>query len=260
MKNILFYALCIFILAQLTGCAQMSNYALFPQNIYSSGQAPVKSKSGVTAYSAPRAKSYVVWGKRYQPYSVAYGYSEVGTASWYGKDFHGKKTANGETYNMYGLSAAHKLLPLGTVVRVDNLENGRSVQMVVNDRGPFVDNRLIDLSYGAAKALGTVEKGLAKVRVTAVSSPAPKLYRTKNGFTPNGKFYVQVGTYSNGDNAKRARAHLIERGFAGAAIETTTKNGRKFHRVRSGVFTKLDTAKRAHNYLKSYYPSCFIAG
>ncbi|XPV77070.1 MAG: septal ring lytic transglycosylase RlpA family protein [Desulfovibrio sp.] len=265
MRKTIFFAVCMLILAQLTGCAQitqLSQYSILPQNIYSSGRKAVQSSDGTTAYTAPRAKSYVVWGKSYQPYSVAYGYSEVGIASWYGEKFHGRKTANGETYNMYGMSAAHKLLPLGTIVRVENLENGRSVQLVVNDRGPFIEGRLIDLSYGAAKALGTVEKGLGKVRVTAVSSPRPKLYKAKNSkrFNPGNGYYVQVGTYSSGQNARKAKDHLLERGFTGARIEVAKKNGRVYHRVRSGLFTQLGSAQKAQKYLKSYYPSCFIAG
>lgn len=103
---------------------------------------------------------------------VATSYYEVGIASWYGPGFHGKRTASGEIYNMYGISAAHKTLPFGTIVRVVDLETGKSVVVRVNDRGPFVEGRIIDLSYGAAQKLGMVEKGLARVGLRIVKWPS----------------------------------------------------------------------------------------
>ncbi|GAV19819.1 rare lipoprotein A [Mariprofundus micogutta] len=108
---------------------------------------------------------YQVAGRWYRPMPGVSSYDESGVASWYGSDFHGKRTANGERYDMYTLSAAHKTLPMPTLVRVTNLENGRFVIVRVNDRGPFVKNRLIDLSYAAAKELGYTEKGTTRVRV-----------------------------------------------------------------------------------------------
>jgi rare lipoprotein A len=109
-------------------------------------------------------KPYQVAGKWYYPEDQP-DYDETGTASWYGDAFNGKPTANGETFDMYGLSAAHKTLPLPSIVEVTNLDNGRSMQLRVNDRGPFVDDRLIDLSRGAADKLGVLRPGLARVRV-----------------------------------------------------------------------------------------------
>ncbi len=114
------------------------------------------------------ARSYVVFGKRYYVLQSASGFSEQGIASWYGPKFHGRKTANGETYNMHGMSAAHKNLPLGSWVRVTNLNNQRNLDVRINDRGPFVENRVIDLSYAAAKALDVVGPGTAPVRVVAL--------------------------------------------------------------------------------------------
>ena len=113
-------------------------------------------------------KTYVVFGKRYYVLGNAAGYNEKGTASWYGPNFHGRKTANGETYNMHAISAAHKSLPLGTWVRVTNLSNKRTLDMRINDRGPFVHNRVIDLSMAAAKNLGVVGPGTAPVQVVAL--------------------------------------------------------------------------------------------
>ena len=102
---------------------------------------------------------------------AAQSYYEVGIASWYGPGFHGKRTANGEIYDMYALTAAHKTLPFGTIVRVVDLDTGRSVVVRINDRGPFIKGRIIDLSYRAAQELGMVKKGLAKVGLKIVKWP-----------------------------------------------------------------------------------------
>jgi rare lipoprotein A len=129
---------------------------------------PVKGKRKI-------GKPYVIDGIRYYPMQKSEGYREKGIASWYGKEFHNRKTANGERYDMYAVSAAHKTLPLPTWVRVTNLENGRSLVLRVNDRGPFVRGRIIDLSYGAARALGTVEAGVAPVLVEALPTDGSPL-------------------------------------------------------------------------------------
>ena len=113
-------------------------------------------------------KAYEVNGERYHPLRDHAGFTEEGLASWYGSDFHGKRTSNGELYDMYAQTAAHKTLPLGVSVRVTNTANGRSTVVRVNDRGPFVRGRIIDLSYTAAKELGVVGPGTAPVRVEAL--------------------------------------------------------------------------------------------
>ncbi len=113
-------------------------------------------------------KPYTVRGEKYYPLQTAYGYDEEGIASWYGPGFHGKKTANGETFNQNAMTAAHTLLPLGTTVRVTNLENDKSITVRINDRGPFVHDRLIDLSRRAAERLDMREQGTARVRVVSV--------------------------------------------------------------------------------------------
>jgi len=117
---------------------------------------------------AGNTSPYKVFGKTYFLLPTSKGYSETGVASWYGAKFHGRKTANGETYNMYGMTAAHKSLPIPSYVRVTNVENRRSIIVRINDRGPFHGPRIIDLSYVGAMKLGFVEKGTAKVLVTAI--------------------------------------------------------------------------------------------
>ncbi|MBD1553470.1 septal ring lytic transglycosylase RlpA family protein [Pseudomonas typographi] len=122
-----------------------------------------------TLHTGPyKANPYTVLGKDYFPLSNASNYVAVGTASWYGTKFHGQNTANGEVYDLYGMSAAHKTLPLPSYVRVTNLDNNRSVILRVNDRGPFYSDRIIDLSYAAAKKLGYAETGTARVRVEGI--------------------------------------------------------------------------------------------
>ena len=116
---------------------------------------------------------YRVNGDTYKVLDTSYGYQERGVASWYGKKFHGRKTSSQEPYDMYAMTAAHKSLPLPTYVRVRNLRNNRSVVVRVNDRGPFVDNRLIDLSYSAARKLDMIRDGTSLVEVTAISFDDP---------------------------------------------------------------------------------------
>lgn len=148
----------------------------------------------------PKIQPYSVMGKTYWPVQSALGFREEGYASWYGMDFHGKKTATGETYDMFSVSAAHKTLPLGSKVRVTNLENGRELELMVNDRGPFVDGRIIDLSYASARLLGMADNGLARVRVDGVAEN-PVLAR--KGFT---------GTaVASNDVPPRKPKHIVER-------------------------------------------------
>ncbi len=127
---------------------------------------PVPSKEPPSATGNP--ESYVVFGKRYYVHNTSEGYRQRGTASWYGSQFHGKKTSSGPTFDMYEVTAAHKNLPIPTYARVTNLGNGRSIVVKINDRGPFVDDRVIDLSYAAATKLGMVEAGTAPVEVAAL--------------------------------------------------------------------------------------------
>lgn len=116
--------------------------------------------------SLPKAKPYTVLGKTYVPYASAAGFEEIGIASWYGPGFHGKKTSNGEIFNTYALTAAHKYLPFDTNILVTNLENGKTCVVRITDRGPFVDNRIIDLSQAAAKQIDMIKNGTAKVHLT----------------------------------------------------------------------------------------------
>lgn len=139
---------------------------------------PTSWKHPAPPESAERSKKgnppdYEVFGKRYVVMQSSYGYSEQGIASWYGSKFHGNPTSNGETYDMYSMTAAHKTLPLPTTVKVTNLRNGRSVIVRVNDRGPFVPNRIIDLSYSAARKLDMLQAGTTQVEIVAMTESNP---------------------------------------------------------------------------------------
>jgi len=111
---------------------------------------------------------YIINDRLYSPLPSSVGYEEVGIASWYGSDFHGRNTSNGETYNMHAITAAHKLLPMQTMLLVENLDNGKEIVVRVNDRGPFIQGRIIDLSYGAAQKIALIDSGTARVKVTAL--------------------------------------------------------------------------------------------
>jgi len=128
-------------------------------------------------------KPYQIKNKWYQPMTYVDYFEQRGIASWYGKKFHGRKTSNGETYNMYAISAAHKTLPLGTYVKVYNLDNKKCLTVRINDRGPFIEGRIIDLSYGAASRLGVVQKGTARVFIRTIKkqSKTAALKRNKKG-------------------------------------------------------------------------------
>lgn len=204
-----------------------------------------------------KTRPYTVLGKRYYPLKSAAGYDEIGKASWYGKDFHGKKTANGFIYDMYGVSAAHKTLPLGTQVRVTNLENNRSVVLIINDRGPFVHGRILDLSYGAAQKLGSVERGVVKVRITAIGS-IPTRTASKVQSPIAKRYHVRVGAFANRANAEKTHRRLVNIGYPDATITTVSRDGQVLHIVQAGSFPNRSKAERIMERLKDEFPGCYI--
>lgn len=186
---------------------------------------------------------------------VGAGWTEKGIASWYGSDFNGKPTASGETYDMYAMTAAHKELPLGSVVEVTDLENGRRTKVVINDRGPFVSGRIIDLSYSAAKALGMAEAGTAPVRIEVLGREARYVREVKVQDSGHGEYYaVQLGAFVDRDNAERLRTALGWK-HAGAYIMKAEVSGRTFYRVRIGRSRMKDkTYSLAHILAEEGYP------
>jgi rare lipoprotein A len=211
---------------------------------------------------------YDVFGKRYYVLATADGYRERGVASWYGRDFHGLSTSSGERYDMHALTAAHTRLPIPTWVEVTNLENGKRVVVRVNDRGPFVDDRIIDLSYAAATELDMIRNGTARVEVRALGSAGAPVTATTaavNGTPPSPPrgaspglaaavppvlaapgvglatsraarelMFVQVGAFSEHDNAAKLVDRLKASGFANPVVVTEGGGRRALHRVRVG--------------------------
>ena len=156
---------------------------------------------------------------------------QYGIASWYGNDFHGRPTSSGEIYDMYQLTCAHNTLPLGTTVMVTNLENGRSLELKVNDRGPFVKERIIDLSYAAAQILGIWEKGTAFVKVEAIGPFIEQVQR----------FTLQVGSFAEELNAQKL-ADQLRKNFENVYVTTVETLTQKYHRVRVGQFETRESA------------------
>lgn len=183
-------------------------------------------------------ESYVVLGKRYFVMPSNQGYVERGIASWYGAKFHGRQTSNGERYDMYAMTAAHKTLRLPAYARVTNLRNGKQVVVRVNDRGPFHANRIIDLSYAAAQKLEMVGEGTALVEVAivgtdnTVAKDTPGGADWRNESHLQNRIYVQVGAFNQRDNAERLLARLQQERFNNARIHE--EQNRTLHRVRIG--------------------------
>jgi rare lipoprotein A len=176
---------------------------------------------------------YNVLGRRYFVLAVADGYLERGVASWYGPTFHGGNTSSGEPYDMYAMTAAHKTLPLPSYVRVTNLRNGRSVVVRVNDRGPFVANRLIDLSYTAAVKLDMIREGTTLVEVRALTPGVPDQF-TRSAESPPPTLYVQAGAFADAENAQRLLARLQAAGLSGAFVALPLEGSSHLYRVRLG--------------------------
>jgi rare lipoprotein A len=188
---------------------------------------------------------YEVFGKRYTVLDSSEGYRERGVASWYGKKFHGEMTSMQEPYDMYAMTAAHKTLPLPTYVRVRNLRNDQTVVVRVNDRGPFVDNRIIDVSYSAAVRLGMVRDGTSLVEVEAISFDGPAGDRVVRQSTPTRPpeapmassthtIYVQAGAFGERANAGRQLGVLQSGGIGTAFIVEDRTGDIPLYRVRIG--------------------------
>lgn len=181
-------------------------------------------------------RPYEVFGKSYYPTTARVGETFEGIASWYGPDFHAKKTSNGELYDMYAYTAASKTLPMNTMVKVYNKENGKSVVVRINDRGPFVEGRIIDLSNSAAREIDMVAKGTAKVEVSVIGfhSKVATTQSEKKEEVETGKYSIQVGAFSNLNGAKATRDKLnntILDGTYRALIQQSAIGNKMINRV-----------------------------
>jgi rare lipoprotein A len=211
-------------------------------------------------------RPYAVFGRDYVPATSLRPYRERGIASWYGRKFHNAKTATGETYDMYGMTAAHPTLPLPSYARVTNVASGKSVVVRVNDRGPFHPGRVIDLSYAAAYRLGIAQKGSGEVEVESIlPSEAPPLVATTPlppvaaieavppaavpiGQEPGG-YTVQLGAFANNANAQNFAASLANQ-TAGAAVEAKVRQIDGLFRVFVGPYPTREDARRALDKLR----------
>ncbi|MEA2113875.1 MAG: septal ring lytic transglycosylase RlpA family protein [Thermodesulfobacteriota bacterium] len=213
-------------------------------------------------------RPYVIKYRTYYPIPSAEGYSEKGLASWYGKKFHGRKTANGETYDMYGHTAAHKTLPMNTMLLVKNLSNSKSTVVRINDRGPFVRKRIIDLTYTAAKELDIIRNGTARVTIVAlgeeVQKPAKPLAGSRQSRKlvhqdfDKGKFYIQVGAFEYIKNARELAGNFAEKG-RDVIIQQFPAAGISLYRVMVYSGTSLKLAREHETYLEQNgFPNALV--
>jgi len=206
MKRIRLILYCLIFLFLLNACAPRTSY------IYRQYKRPYPTQyKGHYKYTQ---RPYVIDGHVYYPLPSSQGFVQTGYASWYGWHFHGRKTASGEIYNMYAYTAAHKTLPMNTLVEVINLRNGRHVVVRINDRGPFVKGRIIDLSYAAARKLGMLKTGTAPVKIIALGEAhrldGTIIYKPHPNFNL-GDFFVQVGAFRSYNRALRLKRYLEKR-------------------------------------------------
>ncbi|MCP3867990.1 MAG: septal ring lytic transglycosylase RlpA family protein [Gammaproteobacteria bacterium] len=254
----------IFALALLAGCSARAPDGT-PSGISSDG-APDRMLDPKTIVDAvPRHESpsrygnpdsYVVFGKRYHVMTSGANHVERGIASWYGTKFHGRRTSSGEPYDMYAMTAAHKSLPLPTYVKVTNLRNHRTTVVKVNDRGPFHDNRIIDLSYAAATKLGVLGTGTGFVEIQTVTPHDPEsanpLIPVKNTVGKSTELFVQVGAFSSHLNADRLRRRLQSATDHSIRIQQTQREGQEVYRVQVGPISSTEQADSLSRQLSQH--------
>jgi rare lipoprotein A len=237
-----------------------SNVPAPPADVLSIPDAVPKAEPRGTRGNPP---FYVVFGKRYYVMASSEGWVERGTASWYGPGFHAESTSLGEAYDMYGMTAAHKTLPIPCYAEVTNLRNGRKVVVRINDRGPFVGDRIIDLSYTAAAKLDMLTQGTAPVEVRVVGpgsptgSAAPPVLPTAANPPPppaptvtvvnapgpqisGVEMFIQAGVFKDHENARRRVEQLLAAGIELASLDEVPRNDQALHRVRVGPFTSVE--------------------
>jgi rare lipoprotein A len=213
-------------------------------------------------FSSYANKSYDLNGRHYKVLKSAKGYTRSGTASWYGSMFHDRLTSTGERYNMFAMTAASTELPIPCYVKVTNLENGKEVVVRVNDRGPFENKRIIDLSFVAAKKLGFANKGVARVRVAAIDpdkwhKKSHPVYLASNPDKPvkanvstEKKVYLQVGAFAELDSAKKLSKKINQLADLNTEINKISRNEMPLYRVRVGPLLSLKESDRVKNLLK----------
>lgn len=253
-RRLLCYLLAAFALCGLCACATPR-----PE--------PPSKDPALYAALHPTQRPYNVFGVWYYPIPSSQGFVEQGYASWYGPGFHGKKTSNGESYDMHALTAAHKTLPLGTLVKVTRTDNGKSVVVRLNDRGPFVSGRIIDLSYNGAHALDMIGSGTAPVTVEALQRATEQQQEGRRIWTSEpipdfrtGTFTIPVGDYAASAEAEAVRGRLGRDGYEVRILRVETRAGVRF-RVCAGTYHDLIEAHISAAQLREtgYAEACVIA-
>jgi len=249
-QSSILHLICLSVFLLLTACATQDgppDYYVDASNIPNA----VPKVLPRSPYGNP--SSYEVNGQWYHLRNSCYGYHERGIASWYGTKFNGERTSDGERYDMLGMTAASKVLPIPCFVRVTNLENGKTIIVKVNDRGPFAPNRIIDLSYAAAKKIGMTAKGTALVQVTSID---PRTYHAANSLSPvpmikHPELYLQIGAFRDEQNAERLENNLKQFTSRSVLIEKGWSNGLPIYRVQVGPLKSVDET----DYLKNLFES-----
>lgn len=211
---------------------------------------------------AATQRPYRINNRTYYPLPSAEGYVESGIASWYGGDFHGRSTSNGEIYNMHEITAAHKLLPMHTILLVQNLDNGKQTIVRVNDRGPFIRGRIIDLSYGSAKKIDLIPSGIARVKITALGegkrTNRGRIEFKKHANLYTGEYFVQIGAFLQKYNAIKLQDKFTKAQHKTVITKAQVK-GKLFYRVQVYVGQTLNGARRSENALLAKgYRGAFI--
>jgi rare lipoprotein A len=185
---------------------------------------------------------------------VEEGWTEKGIASWYGEPYHGRRTASGEIYDMHELTAAHKTLAFGSVVKVSRRDTGADVKVRINDRGPFIEGRIIDLSFAAAKKIDLDVDGVAPVKIKVVGRETAPERRPARSQEPENCFWVQVGAFGDPSNARRAEAELERNGEEAVVLEGLDD----LWRVRVGPFDEEKLAEGARNRITDAWPGANV--
>lgn len=255
----------------ITGCSTRGT------NVYHANSAAMKKSYSTDArehspqasqktYSHPTMKPYIIRGIRYHPQMVRVGDTFEGNASWYGPDFHGKLTSNGETYNMYDMTAAHKTLPMNTIVKVTNKRNGLTTVVRINDRGPFVATRIIDLSKSAAKEIEMLGAGTALVSIEVLgfevkgkkSIPTPQELHDAPQIKSYGTFALQIASFSRIEGAMATQEKYDNTdGYRTIIKDVVTKDGRIFKVWLKGFGSE----EEARDYkAQGHFENAFIVG
>ena len=233
--------LCLIISLLLSACT-------FGVPVGERGAAQVSATPSTRKSELGNPSSYVVYGRRYYVLDSADGFVQRGIASWYGTKFHGRRTSSGEVYNMHDMTAAHKTLPLPVYVHVKNLDNGRSTVVRVNDRGPFIHGRIIDLSYAAARKLGVNGPGTANVEISVVKQGQNRptsVVRTiplTEDLEKDVPLYIQMGSFASEANASNLMQDLHAANESSARISQLQTNDGLYYRVRVGPLFDIDEA------------------